>query len=171
VEGGGVVSGIRAAIVTVSDRSARGERADATGPALAEAVRAAGGEVVSTSVVADDAPDIEAEIVRLADVDRVPLVLTAGGTGFAPRDVTPEATRRVIEREAPGLAELARSAGAATTRFAFLSRGIAGIRGRTLVVNLPGSPKGALESWGALVPVVGHALAVLRGAGDDHPVS
>jgi molybdenum cofactor synthesis domain-containing protein len=159
------------AIVTVSDRSARGERKDATGPALAEAVRAAGGEVVCTSVVADEAPDIEAEIVRLADDARVPLVLTAGGTGFAPRDVTPEATRRVIEKEAPGLAELARQSGAAKTRFAFLSRGIAGVRGRTLVVNLPGSPRGAVESWEAVAALLPHALSVLAGAGDEHPVS
>jgi molybdenum cofactor synthesis domain-containing protein len=159
------------AIVTVSDRSARGEREDATGPALEAAVRAAGGEVVSTSVVADEAPDIEAEIVRLADDARVPLVLTAGGTGFAPRDVTPEATRRVIEKEAPGLAELARQSGAAKTRFAFLSRGIAGVRGRTLVVNLPGSPRGAVESWEALAAILPHAVSVLAGAGDEHPVS
>ena len=95
----------RVAIVTVSDRSHRGEREDATGPAVAAALGAAGGEVVLTSVVPDDAPAIEAEIVRLADRERIPLVLTAGGTGFAPRDVTPEATRRVIEREAPGLVE------------------------------------------------------------------
>lgn len=162
---------LQTAIVTVSDRSARGERADVTGPALADAVRAAGGEVVSTSIVSDDAPDIEAEIVRLADEAHVPLVLTAGGTGFAPRDVTPEATRRVIEKEAPGLAELARASGAAKTRFAFLSRGIAGVRGRTLVVNLPGSPRGAVESWQALAPLLPHALAVLRGDGDEHPPS
>ncbi|MFN8178118.1 MAG: MogA/MoaB family molybdenum cofactor biosynthesis protein [bacterium] len=162
---------LRVAIVTVSDRSARGEREDATGPALADAVRAAGGEVVVTCVVADEAPEIEAEIVRLADDARVPLVLTAGGTGFAPRDVTPEATRRVIEKEAPGLAELARASGGAKTRFAFLSRGIAGVRGRTLVVNLPGSPRGAVESWEALAALLPHALSVLAGAGDEHPVS
>ena len=165
------MSEIQAAIVTVSDRSARGERDDLTGPALAEAVSAAGIDVVSRTVVPDDAPDIEAEIVRLADVARVPLVLTAGGTGFAPRDVTPEATRRVIEKEAPGLAELARASGATKTRHAFLSRGIAGVRGRTLVVNLPGSPRGAVESWDALAPLVPHAVAVLRGTGDDHPRS
>jgi molybdenum cofactor synthesis domain-containing protein len=160
----------RAAIVTVSDRSARGERADATGPALAAAVTAAGGEVDSISIVADEAALIEAALRKLADADHVPLVLTAGGTGFAPRDVTPEATRRVLEREAPGLSEYARAAGAATTPFAVLSRGVAGIRGSTLIVNLPGSPSGAVETLQALLPVLPHALSVLGGrSGDDHP--
>ena len=96
-------------------------------------------------------------------------MLTAGGTGFAPRDVTPEATRRVIEREAPGLVEHARARGAAATPHAILSRGVAGIRGRTLVVNLPGSPKGAVETLDALLPVLPHALAVLGGEIEGHP--
>jgi molybdopterin adenylyltransferase len=169
VEGGRRVKGLDVAILTVSDRSARGERDDATGPALADAVRAAGANVACVRVVPDEAPDIEAEIVRLADELRVRLILTAGGTGFAPRDVTPEATRRVVEKEAPGLAELMRQSGAARTRFAFLSRGIAGVRGRTLVLNLPGSPRGALESWEAVAPLLPHALAVLASGGDDHP--
>jgi molybdenum cofactor synthesis domain-containing protein len=94
--------------------------------------------------------------------------LTAGGTGFSPRDVTPEATRRVVQREVPGFAEHARAAGALKTPRAILSRGIAGIRGRTLVINLPGSPKGALDSLEALLPVIPHALAVLRQTGDPH---
>ena len=163
------MSSWRAAIVTVSDRSSRGERPDGTGPALAAAVQAAGGEVASVSVVPDEIAVIEAALVRLADAERVPLVLTAGGTGFAPRDVTPEATRRVLEREAPGLAEHARSVGAATTPFAVLSRGVAGIRGTTLIVNLPGSPRGAVESLRALLPVLPHALAVLGGGAGDGP--
>ena len=164
------MTGWRTAIVTVSDRSARGERADATGPALAAAVEAAGGEVASASIVADEASLIESELLRLADGERIPLVLTAGGTGFAPRDVTPEATQRVLEREAPGLAEHARAVGAAVNRFAILSRGVAGIRGSTLIVNLPGSPAGAVETLQALLPVLPHALSVLGGrTGDDHP--
>ena len=162
------MSSLRAAVVTVSDRSFRGGREDATGPAVAERIRGAGGDVLATSIVPDDAPAIEAEIVRLADREHVPLVLTAGGTGFAPRDVTPEATRRVVEKEAPGLAEHARVAGVAKTPHAILSRGIAGIRGRTLVVNLPGSPKAAVETLDALLPILPHALAVLGGA-DGHP--
>ncbi len=160
---------LRAAIVTVSDRSARGEREDRSGPALAEAVRAAGGEVVSITVVPDDQRAIEAELRRLVDIERTPLVLTTGGTGFAPRDVTPEATRAVIEREAPGFAEHARAATVAATKNAILSRGVAGIRRRSILVNLPGSPTGACEMLETLLPVLPHALSVLAGGGDDHP--
>ena len=160
---------VRVAIVTVSDRSARGEREDESGPALADAVTAAGGEVCSRSVVADELADIQSELVRLADVERVPLVLTTGGTGFAPRDVTPEATQAAIERPAPGLAEHARAATTEKTRFAILSRGVAGIRGRTLFINLPGSPRGALQTFEALAPVLPHALSVLVAASDRHP--
>jgi len=160
---------MRVAIVTVSDRSARGEREDASGPALADAVAAAGGEVLSRTIVADELADIQSELVRLADVERVPLVLTTGGTGFAPRDVTPEATRSVLEKHAPGLAEHARAATAAKTRFSILSRGVAGIRGRTLIVNLPGSPRGAVETFEALAPVLPHALSVLAEASSRHP--
>jgi len=162
---------LRVAIVTVSDRSARGEREDASGPALAAAVEAAGGEVLGTEVVEDDADRIAAVLRRLADEEGTPLVLTTGGTGFGPRDVTPEATRTVIQREAPGLAEYARAATVSRTRFAILSRGVAGIRGATLIVNLPGSPKGARETFEALAPVLPHALSVLARGGDEHPVS
>jgi molybdenum cofactor synthesis domain-containing protein len=159
----------RAAIITVSDRSARGERPDASGPALVEAVEAAGGEVLRTATVPDDREAIAAELRRLADEERVPLVLTTGGTGFAPRDVTPEATRAVIGREAPGLAEHARAVGREKTPFASLSRGVAGIRGSTLIVNLPGSPRGARESFEAIAGLLPHALAVLTDATDHHP--
>lgn len=161
----------RAAILVVSDRAARGEREDLSGPALAEAWRAAGGEVASITIVPDERARIESEICRLVDVERVSLVMTTGGTGFAPRDVTPEATRAILDREAPGLAEHARAATIAKTKFAILSRGIAGIRAHSVVVNLPGSPQGALDMLEALLPVLPHALAVVAKNTDEHPVS
>ena len=162
---------IVAAIVTVSDRAHRGEREDLSGPALVEAVRAAGGDIAHLAIVPDEIDDIQAELRRIADLGEIPLVLTTGGTGLAPRDVTPEATRAVIEREVPGLAEYARAATMEHTRFAVLSRGIAGIRRRTLIINLPGSPKGACETFAVLAPLLPHALQVLAGGGEDHPVS
>lgn len=159
----------KAAIVTVSDRSARGERVDASGPKLADSLREAGFEVVSLKIVPDESEQIERELKRLADDEAIPLILTTGGTGFALRDVTPEATRRILHKEAPGLAEHARSATLAKSKFAILSRGVAGIRSRSLIVNLPGSPKGACETFEALSPVLPHALAVLVEAADEHP--
>jgi molybdenum cofactor synthesis domain-containing protein len=165
------VTAFRTAIVTVSDRSARGEREDVSGERLADAVREAGGEVVSKSIVPDDRDEIARELRRLADEERVPLIHTTGGTGFAPRDVTPEATRSVLEKEAPGLAEHARSATFSKTRFAILSRGVAGIRGHSLIVNLPGSPKGARQTFEALASVIPHSLSVLVEGSVDHPVA
>jgi molybdenum cofactor synthesis domain-containing protein len=160
---------LEAAVVTVSDRSARGQREDVSGPRLADALRERGWKVVRVSVVADEIEAIESELRRLADSERVPLILTTGGTGFAPRDVTPEATRNVIEKEAPGLGEHARRATSAKTKFAILSRGVAGIRRRSLIVNLPGSPAGARETFDALEPVLSHALSVLAGSTEEHP--
>jgi molybdenum cofactor synthesis domain-containing protein len=160
---------IRAAIVTVSDRSASGEREDASGSRLAEAVRAVGGEVVSTSLVPDERAEIERELCRLADSERVPLILTTGGTGLASRDVTPESTLAVIQREAPGLAEHVRRTTVAQTEFAILSRGVCGIRRGSLIVNLPGSPKGAVEGFEALASVLPHALSVLANVAEVHP--
>jgi molybdenum cofactor synthesis domain-containing protein len=164
-------AGFRAAVVTVSDRSARGEREDVSGPHLAEVVRASGGEVHSVTIVPDEIPAIEDELKRLADVERIPLILTTGGTGLAPRDVTPEATRNVLEREAPGLAEYARASTVPKTKFAILSRGIAGVRGGSLIINLPGSPKAVAETYAELSPVLPHALAILTGATQEHPKS
>ncbi len=160
---------IRAAVVTVSDRSARGEREDLSGARLAEAVEAAGGEVVVRVIVADERADLEKELCRLADSEKVPLILTTGGTGFASRDVTPEATRAVVDREAPGLAEHVRRTTVLKTKYAILSRGIAGIRRGSLIVNLPGSPKGAVEGFEALAPVLPHALSVLADVEEGHP--
>ncbi len=155
-----------AVVVTCSNRSAAGEREDASGPALVAALSDAGFDVAPEPlVVRDDEAEIAALLARLADAGHR-LVLTTGGTGLTPTDVTPAATRRVIEREAPGLAELMRAAGVAHTPMAALSRGVVGTRGQTLIANLPGSPKGAAESLAALLPVLRHSLEQL--AGGDH---
>jgi molybdenum cofactor synthesis domain-containing protein len=159
---------IRVGILTVSDRSSRGERPDLSGPALVQviAARLAEASVVEIGIVPDDAGEIAAWLRRGADVLRLDLILTTGGTGFAPRDVTPEATRGVIEREAPGLAEAMRADSLRMTSHAMLSRAVAGIRGRTLIVNLPGSPKAAVENLATVLPVLPHALELLREAPD-----
>jgi cyclic pyranopterin phosphate synthase len=155
-----------AVVVTCSNRSAAGDREDASGPALVERLRDAGFDVAPEPIVVpDDEAEIAALLARLADAGHR-LVLTTGGTGLTPTDVTPAATRRVIDREAPGLAELMRSVGVASTPMAALSRAVVGTRGATLIANLPGSPKGATESLDALLPVLRHALEQL--AGGDH---
>jgi cyclic pyranopterin phosphate synthase len=155
-----------AVVVTCSNRSAAGEREDASGPGVIVALRDAGFDVAPDAlVVADDEAEIASLLARLADAGHR-LILTTGGTGLTPTDVTPAATRRVIDREAPGLAELMRAAGMASTPMAALSRGVVGTRGATLIANLPGSPKGASESLAALLPVLRHALEQL--AGGDH---
>jgi len=155
---------ITVGVLTVSDRSARGERPDTGGPALVQAVkkRLAGASVTETAIVSDDQAAIAAVLVRWADELGLDLVLTTGGTGFAPRDITPEATRSVLQREAPGLAEAMRAASFQVTAHAMLSRSVAGIRGRTLIVNLPGSPKGALENLATILPVLPHAIELLQ---------
>jgi len=155
---------IRVGILTVSDRSARGERADLSGPALEMALAEglAATEVVVRDVVPDERELIAARLTRWSDEDGLDLILTTGGTGFAPRDVTPEATRLVTDREAPGLAEAMRAASLRVTPHAMLSRAAAGMRGRTLIVNLPGSPKGAVENLATILPVLPHALELLR---------
>jgi molybdopterin adenylyltransferase len=153
---------LRAAVVTVSDGVAAGVRDDASGAAVADLLAASGLQVDRREVVSDDHGAIASLLRRLTD-ERLPLVVTTGGTGLGPRDVTPEATREVIEREAPGLAEEMRAAGLASTPLAVLSRGIAGSRGSTLILNLPGSKRGALESLSAILPALPHALDLLAG--------
>ena len=159
---------IRVGVLTVSDRSAGGEREDLSGPAVAAAVLAQfqDAAVAERATVPDERAAIAAKLAQWADALGLDLILTTGGTGFAPRDVTPEATRDVIEREAPGLAEAMRAASLRITLHAMLSRGVAGIRGRTLIVNLPGSPKGAVENLATIAPVLPHAIELLREAAD-----
>ena len=152
----------RFGILTVSDRSACGERPDLSGPALAELVSAQGWTVIRQAIAPDELPVLHATLLDWADHGGLDVILTTGGTGFTPRDVTPEATRQVIEREAPGLAEAMRHAGLEITPHAMLSRAVAGIRGKVLIVNLPGSPKGAVESLQVILPVLPHAVELLR---------
>ena len=153
-------------ILTVSDKGAWGEREDRSGPAIREMIEAAGGEVVRTKIVADEREQIRSVLVEWSG-EGLDLVLTTGGTGFSPRDWTPEATKSVIEREAPGLPEAMRRAEAEKTPTAMLSRAVAGIRGSTLIVNLPGSEKAVRESLAVLLPVLPHAVDVLRGTASE----
>ena len=153
---------LRFGILTLSDRSSRGERADSSGPALARLIEAEGWSVVKQTVLPDAEIGIRETLNAWVDGGSMDVILTTGGTGFSPRDVTPEATRSVIDREAPGLAEAMRSAGLVKTPHSMLSRGIAGIRKRTLIINLPGSPKGAVENLQTVLPVLSHAVQLLR---------
>jgi molybdopterin adenylyltransferase len=160
---------LRVAVITVSDRSARGDREDASGPGLAAAVEASGGEVVQREVVPDDRHRLVTLLQSICDAPGAPdLVLTTGGTGLGPRDCTPEATRDTCDRMAPGIAEAIRARSLAATPHAMLSRAEAGVRRATLIVNLPGSPGGARDGWEVLAPVAAHAAAQLRG-GDHGP--
>lgn len=154
-----------AAVLTVSDRSFRGERPDGAGPLAASLLEAAGYHVLETALVPDEQPDIEAALIRLSGL--AALVITTGGTGFSPRDVTPEATLAVCERIVPGIPEAMRAASLAVTPRAVLSRAAAGIRGRSLIINLPGSPKAAKENLEAVLPTLEHGLSMLLGGPTD----
>jgi molybdopterin adenylyltransferase len=162
------VEPIRAGVVTVSDKGHAGKREDASGPLLAELLRSMGAKIVRQTVVPDERAEIEQVLTELADEAQMDLVVTTGGTGPAPRDVTPEATRAVVEREMPGLAEVLRFEGYRKTPLAVVSRGVAGIRGQTLVVNLPGSPRAVREGMETLAPILPHAIKMLRGVDTEH---
>lgn len=156
-------------VITVSDSVFGGKRTDGSGPAVKLRLEQLGWPVNAVEVVPDDLPAISNRLVAVADSDQVGAIFTTGGTGVAARDVTPEATRAVIDREIPGIGELMRAAGRSATPYAVLSRAIAGIRGRVLIVNLPGSPRGAVESLDAIVEVVPHVLELLSGQ-TEHPL-
>jgi molybdenum cofactor synthesis domain-containing protein len=159
---------MRVAVLTISDAGARGERADTSGDAIVAWAESRGHELAARDLVADDGVSIVRTLTTWSDGGAIDLVLTTGGTGLSPRDVTPEATRAVIDREAPGIAERLRVTCLTTFPRAALSRGISGTRGRTLIVNLPGSPNAVRDSLAALDPIVDHAIGILRGDVTDH---
>jgi len=158
------------AVLTISDSVSVGKRTDGSGPAVQAHLDRLGWHVTESGVVPDDIPSIRERLISLADSGKVCAIFTTGGTGVALRDVTPEATRAVIDREIPGFGERMRAAGQHSTPFAALSRAIAGTRGRVLIVNLPGSPKGAVESLDAIVELVPHVIQLLSGQ-TEHPAT
>jgi molybdopterin adenylyltransferase len=159
---------MRIAVLTVSDAGLRGERVDQSGDAIVAWAVGRGDSVAARGLVGDESSPIAAQLARWCDGDEADLVLTTGGTGLAPRDVTPEATRAVLEREAPGIAERIRVVMIERFPRAALARGVAGVRGRTLIVNLPGSTRGVSEALEALAPIVDHAVDIVRGRATDH---
>ncbi len=161
---------IRAGILTVSDKGARGERVDTAGPAVAALLEAHGAKVAANTLVPDDEHEISSVLIAWSDDLRLDVVLTVGGTGLSPRDHTPEATLAVVERLAPGIAEVMREVGRRGTPLAALSRAVAGARGRTLIVNLPGSERGARESLESIVDLLPHAVDLLQDENTEHPV-
>lgn len=161
---------IRAVVITVSDACSRGERADTSGETLVQLLEEAGAEVFAKEIVSDDHEPLSKILRAYAGRGDINLIITTGGTGFGPRDNTPEATLAVIERHAPGLAEAMRMETMKQTPMAMISRGICGIRSGALIVNLPGSPKAVRESFAVIAPVLRHAIALLAGERDEHVV-
>jgi molybdenum cofactor synthesis domain-containing protein len=158
---------MKVAILTLSDKGARGERTDMSGPALAAWLAERGAEIIQSDIIADEADLISDTLRRWADGGRCQLILTTGGTGVSPRDVTPEATAAVADRLVPGFGEAMRLASMAVTPHAMLSRAVAGIRGSTLIINLPGSPRGAVENLAAVWAAIPHAVAKIGGDQSD----
>ncbi len=158
---------MRVAILTLSDKGSRGERVDESGPALSAWLTERSAHIVAAAVIADELEQIAEMLVTWSDADSADLILTTGGTGVSPRDVTPEATTQVVERLIPGLGELMRFKSLEKTPMASLSRAVAGIRHRTLIINLPGSPRGAVENLEAVWPTLPHAIAKIRGDQSD----
>ncbi|MRR56542.1 MAG: MogA/MoaB family molybdenum cofactor biosynthesis protein [Deltaproteobacteria bacterium] len=158
---------MKAGILTLSDKGARGERTDLSGPALTEWLRARGVETAAYEMIPDELGLISERLAEWADSGTLDIILTTGGTGVSPRDVTPEATAKILEREIPGLGELMRFRSLAKTPSAALSRAVAGIRNRTLIINLPGSPKGAVENIEAVWAAIPHAVAKIQGDPSD----
>ena len=159
---------MRVAVLTISDATSRGERADGSGDAIVEWIEAIDGSLAARAVVSDDVVPIARQLLAWCDGDVADLVLTTGGTGLSPRDVTAQATRSVIEREAIGIAERLRAVSGAAFPRAALSNGVAGVRNRALIVNLPGSTRGVRDMLAALEPIVEHAVDIVRGAPTDH---
>ena len=152
-----------AGIITVSDKGSQGKREDKSGPVIAELLAGAAVSIKRTMIIPDEIDQIAQAIVQLADVERLDLILTTGGTGVSPRDLTPDATLKVLDREIPGMAEAMRASSMKVTPHAMISRAVAGIRGRSLIINLPGSPKAAVECLEVFLPVMQHAVETLRG--------
>ncbi|MDA8099024.1 MAG: MogA/MoaB family molybdenum cofactor biosynthesis protein [Nitrospiraceae bacterium] len=158
---------IRAAVITLSDKGSRGERVDESGAVIREMIETIGASVAEYQIIPDERDRIVRELTRLADGGIIDLILTTGGTGVAPRDVTPEATLDVIERELPGMAEAMRAESLKKTPHAVISRAVAGIRGRTLIVNLPGSPRAVRENLAVILPALNHAVEKIKGDPSD----
>lgn len=154
---------MRAVVITASDACARGEREDTSGATLAQLLSDFGAEIVATKILSDDLDPLAQSLIDFSDQDDVNLIITTGGTGLGPRDNTPEATQRVIEREVPGIAEAIRAESLKVTPMAMISRGVCGVRAGTLIVNLPGSPKAVKESFAVIAPVLPHALDLIAG--------